>query len=90
MLWCWCTAVQIRKGCIERTDTSNERDGGSPVAGIIDPIRGGMEAGLRLGVGKAEQESFYISADNVTRKKLEAEIQLEEDSARTARRLVRC
>lgn len=60
---------------------------GASENGIIDPIRGGMEAGLRLGVGKAEQESFYISADNVTRKKLEAEIQLEEDSARTARRL---
>lgn len=56
---------------------------------MVDPIRGGMEAGLKLGVGKAEQESFYISADNVTRKRMEAEIQLEEDSARTARRLVR-
>lgn len=55
---------------------------------MVDPIRGGMEAGLRLGVGKAEQESFYISADNVTRKRMEAEIQMEEDSTRTARRLV--
>lgn len=51
-------------------------------------MRGGMDAGLRLGVGKAEQESFFICADNVTRKRLEAEVQAEEDYERTLRREV--
>ena len=51
-------------------------------------MRGGAEAGLRLGVGKAEQESFFICADNVTRKRLEAEVQAEEDYERTLRREV--
>lgn len=49
-----------------------------------------MEAGLRLGVGKAEQESFFISADNVTRKRLETEVQADEDYERTIKREVCC
>ena len=60
----------------------------SAAAGIIEPVRGGVEAGLRLGVGKAEQESFYTAADNVVRKKLEVEIQAEEDQDRRGRREV--
>lgn len=48
-----------------------------------------MEAGLRLGLGKAEQESFYISAENVTRKRLETEVQADEDYERTLKREVR-
>lgn len=59
-------------------------------AGIVEPVRGGMEAGLRLGVGKAEQESFFISADNVTRKRLETEVQADEDYERTIKREVCC
>lgn len=58
------------------------------IAGMVEPIRGGVEAGLRLGVGKAEQESFFICADNVTRKRLEAEVQAEEDYERTLARQV--
>jgi len=51
-------------------------------------VRGGVEAGLRLGVGKAEQDTFYMAADNVVRKKLEVELQADEDQGRRDRREV--
>jgi len=59
------------------------------VAGIVEPVKGGVEAGLRLGVGKAEQDTFYMAADNVVRKKLEVELQADEDQSRRDRREVR-
>ena len=59
-------------------------------AGLAEPIKGGVEAGLRLGVGKAEEDSHYTAAENVVRKRLEVEVQANEDAARTARREVRC
>ena len=52
-------------------------------------MRGGTEAGLRLGLGKQEQEDFYMAAENVTRKRLETEVQAEEDMDRTQRREVK-
>ena len=55
----------------------------------MEPIRGGVEAGLRLGLGKQEQENFYMAAENVTRKRLETEVQGDEDEGRTQRREVR-
>jgi len=58
------------------------------VAGIVEPVKGGVEAGLRLGVGKAEQDTFYMAADNVVRKKLEVELQADEDQSRRDRREV--
>ena len=57
-------------------------------SGIVEPVRGGVEAGLRLGVGKAEQESFYTAADNVVRKKLEVELQADENQERRDKREV--
>ena len=60
------------------------------LTGIVEPVKGGVEAGLRLGVGKAEQESFYTAADNVVRKKLEVELQADEDQQRRGRREVCC
>ncbi len=51
-------------------------------------MRGGNEAGLRLGLGKQEQEDFYMAAENVTRKRLETEVQAEENTDRTQRREV--
>lgn len=57
-------------------------------SGIVEPVRGGVEAGLRLGVGKAEQESFYMAADNVVRKKLEVELQADENQERRDKREV--
>jgi len=59
------------------------------VAGIVEPVKGGVEAGLRLGVGKAEQDTFYMAADNVVRKKLEVVLQADEDQSRRDRREVR-
>ena len=47
-----------------------------------------MEAGVRLGLGKQEQENFYMDADNVYRKKLEVELQAEEDQDRRDKREV--
>ncbi len=58
-------------------------------SGIVEPVRGGVDAGLRLGVGKAEQESFFVSAENVVRKRLETEVQADEDYERTLKREVR-
>ena len=58
-------------------------------AGIAEPIKGGVEAGLRLGVGKAEEDSYYTAAENIVRKRLEVEVQAEEDEDRTRRREVR-
>ena len=58
------------------------------VAGIVEPVKSGVEAGLRLGVGKQEQENFYMDADNVNRKKLEVELQAEEDEERKDKREV--
>ena len=60
-----------------------------PCAGIVEPVRAGMEAGLRLGLGKAEQDTFYVSAENVTRKRLETEVQADEDYERTLKREVK-
>lgn len=60
----------------------------SSASGIVEPVRGGVEAGLRLGVGKAEQESFYTAADNVVRKKLEVELQADENQERRDKREV--
>eukprot|EP00891_Asterochloris_glomerata_P003161 jgi/Astpho2/3161/gw1.00052.88.1_t len=47
--------------------------------GITEPVQGGVEAGLRLGLGKAQQDTFYTDADNVVRRKLEVEVQADED-----------
>jgi hypothetical protein len=58
------------------------------IAGIAEPIKGGVEAGLRLGVGKAEEDSYYTAAENIVRKRLEVEVQAEEDEERTRKREV--
>ena len=58
------------------------------LTGIVEPVRSGVEAGVRLGLGKQEQENFYMDADNVYRKKLEVELQAEEDQDRRDKREV--
>lgn len=60
----------------------------APFAGICEPIKGGVEAGLRLGLGKAEEDSYFTAAENIVRKRLEVEVQAEEDEERTRRREV--
>lgn len=47
-----------------------------------------MEAGVRLGLGKQAQDDQYTAAENITRRKLEVEIQAEEAPERKERREV--
>ena len=56
-------------------------------AGIVEPVGGGQEGG-RLGLGKQEEDNFYTASDNIQRKRLETEIQADEDASRTAMREV--
>ena len=58
-------------------------------AGIAEPIKGGVEVGLRLGLGKAEEDRHYTAAENIVRKRLEVEVQADETVERTQRREVR-
>ena len=60
----------------------------APYAGIVEPVRGGVEAGVRIGLGKQQQDDYYTSAENIQRKQLEVEIQATEDENRTKRREV--
>lgn len=57
-------------------------------AGIVAPITGGAEAGVRLGLGKQEEDDFYTASDNVQRRRLEVEVQAEEDEQRALAREV--
>ena len=52
------------------------------------PIDGGTEAGVRLGLGKQEEDDFYTSTDNVQRRRLEVEVQADEDKDRAVAREV--
>lgn len=45
--------------------------------------------GLRLGLGKAEEDKRYTAAENVVRRRLEVEVQADENAERTQRREVR-
>ena len=56
----------------------------------MEPVGEGAEAGVRLGLGKQEEDNFYTASDNVQRKRLEVEIQANEDESRTAAREVSC
>lgn len=57
-------------------------------AGMTEPISAGVEAGVRLGLGKQAQDDHYTAAENITRRKLEVEIQAEETADRKERREV--
>lgn len=59
---------------------------GSKEDGITAPVGGGNEASLRLGLGKQEEDDFYTASDNIQRKRLEVEIQADEDETRAAMR----
>ena len=57
-------------------------------AGIVEPVRSGVDVGVRLGLGKQEQDDVYTNADNIQRRMLETEIQANEDEDRKERREV--
>ena len=48
-----------------------------------------LDAGMRLGVGKMQQDAVFTAAENISRKQLEAEIQMDEDEERKELRLDR-
>ena len=58
-------------------------------AGITEPVDSGVEPGVRMGLGKQQQDDFYTDGDNLQRRQLEAELQAEEGSDRRAKREVR-
>lgn len=49
----------------------------------------GVEAGVRLGLGKQAQDDHFTNPELITRRLLESEIQANEDEERRARREVR-
>eukprot|EP00882_Tetradesmus_deserticola_P003079 GHRQ01003268.1.p1 GENE.GHRQ01003268.1~~GHRQ01003268.1.p1 ORF type:complete len:397 (+),score=163.19 GHRQ01003268.1:119-1309(+) len=54
--------------------------------GLIEPVKAGVEAGVRLGLGKQQEDDKYTAADSVERRRLEVEIQADEDPDRKRRR----
>jgi hypothetical protein len=54
----------------------------------VEPVSAGVEAGVRLGLGKQQQDDEFTAAESITRKKLEVELQADEDPERTKRREV--
>eukprot|EP00884_Botryococcus_braunii_P020422 jgi/Botrbrau1/7063/Bobra.0165s0086.1 len=71
---------------LQRMGWSEGKGLGRKEDGILEPVRGGVDPGVRLGLGKAEQDNFFTSAENVVRKRLEVEVQAEEDEDRRNRR----
>lgn len=55
---------------------------------MTEPISAGVDAGVRLGLGKQAEDDHYTAAENIVRKKLEVEIQADETSERKERREV--
>ena len=51
-------------------------------------MRSGVDEGTRLGLGKQEEDNVYTNSENVVRKRLETEIQADEDEERKERREV--
>jgi hypothetical protein len=58
-------------------------------SGIVEPVSAGVDAGVRLGLGKQAQDDAFTAAEGISRKKLEVEIQADEDPERRQRREVR-
>ena len=67
---------------------SNPADMALQSAGLVEPVKGGVEAGMRLGVGKAEEDDHYTAAENVVRKRLDIEVAAEEDEDQALKREV--
>jgi hypothetical protein len=55
----------------------------------VEPVAAGIDAGVRLGLGKQAEDDHYTAAENITRRRLEVEIQAEEAPERKERREVR-
>ncbi|KAL6757493.1 hypothetical protein V8C86DRAFT_1671542 [Haematococcus lacustris] len=59
---------------------------GSNEDGIKEPIRVGIDAGVRLGLGKQVEDDHFTNAELVERRRMESEIQANEDEERRRRR----
>ncbi len=56
--------------------------------GIVEPVSTGVDAGVRLGLGKQAQDDRFTNPELVTRRLLESEVQANEDGERRQRREV--
>ncbi|KAF5842031.1 hypothetical protein DUNSADRAFT_9600 [Dunaliella salina] len=54
--------------------------------GIVEPVRAGIDAGIRLGVGKQEEDNYFTNAELIERRRMECEIQANEDEDRRRKR----
>lgn len=56
--------------------------------GIVEPVKAGVDTSVRLGLGKQEEDDEFTNPENITRKKLESEVQANETEERKQRREV--
>ncbi|KAG2497743.1 hypothetical protein HYH03_004476 [Edaphochlamys debaryana] len=54
--------------------------------GIVEPISAGVEAGMRLGLGKQEEDDAHTSEATAARKRLEIEVAAQEDEEASRKR----
>eukprot|EP00198_Chlamydomonas_reinhardtii_P004025 XP_001693361.1 hypothetical protein CHLREDRAFT_147577 [Chlamydomonas reinhardtii] len=54
--------------------------------GIVEPIRAGVEAGVRLGLGKQEEDDTHTAEATANRKRLEIEVAAQEDEEAARKR----
>eukprot|EP00775_Hariotina_reticulata_P010839 gene10839-10995_t len=59
---------------------------GKQETGVVEPVAAGVDAGVRLGLGKQQEDDKFTAAEGIARKKLEVELQADEDPERTKRR----
>ncbi|GFR40624.1 hypothetical protein Agub_g1206 [Astrephomene gubernaculifera] len=54
--------------------------------GIVEPVQAGVEAGVRLGLGKQEEDDSHTTEATAARKRLEIEVAAQEDEEAARRR----
>ncbi|KAG2444119.1 hypothetical protein HYH02_009060 [Chlamydomonas schloesseri] len=59
---------------------------GREESGIVEPIRAGVDAGVRLGLGKQEEDDAHTAEATANRKRLEIEVAAQEDEEAARKR----
>lgn len=59
---------------------------GKDETGIVEPVKAGVEAGVRLGLGKQEEDDAHTNEATAARKRLEIEVAAQEDEEASKRR----